>query len=421
MVRSRAPSTRIPRFFRALFALLLLAAFAALIVLLSARYVQVGEVRVPEVVGSDAYEASRTLRALGFEVSTYTDTSAGPGLVGAQTPTGDAVVRRGRGVALGVGARQGRTLPNLVGLTQEAATTALSEMQLEPARLSYRHAPQQEGVVLAQRPAAGGTLGDASVALTLSLGPRPPRVALPQLVGTRVDVAQRRLEVLGFRRVELVPTRIGAPGINAQIPKAGVRTALSAPVTLFYTVGNRQVVAVPSVVGLDLQGAAQRLQAAGLRVGWISEDSFDPTNPRGVTEVTPPDYTLWGTPVTLRTNGNAGEYQALEPALPPRASFSAPLDRDRTAQQNLTRAPSPLPDGGYEIPIFFDPANYSFLQGRAYNFRVEVSDDTGDRVALSHSSAPDETVEDTVIVYGEAEVRTYIDGQIMMAYNATQP
>jgi len=300
---------------------------------------------------------------------------------------------------------------------------ALAEVQLEPARLAYRHAPQPEGTVLSQQPAAGEALGDAAVSLTLSLGPRPPRVALPRLIGMRADVAQRRLETLGFRRIELVPTRLGAPGVNAQSPEAGVRTPVSAPVTLFYTVGNRQVVPVPSVVGLELQGAVNRLQAAGLRVGWVSADAFDPAKPRGVTAVTPQDYTLWGTPVTLRTNGNAGDYRAQEPAPPQRAPFSSPAQPQAGVTPRTPTGAQALPPatGGREIPISYDPANYSFLQGRAYDFRVEVSDDAGDRVALSRAMGPDEAVQDTVTVYGEAELRMYIDGQIVLAYNPANP
>ncbi len=419
-----SPTSRIWRVLRVLLALLLLGAFAVFIALVSARYVEVGEVQVPGVVGEDVREASRTLQGLGFEVSTYADRAAALNRVGTQTPAEGAVVRRGRGVVLSVGENGERKLPNLTGLTQAQATEALAAAQLSPA-VSYRYAPQPAGVVLAQRPGAGAVAG-AGVALTLSLGPRPPRVALPRLVGTRVDVAEQRLTTLGFRRIERVPTRLGAPGVNAQTPAAGVRTALSEPVTLFYTVGNRQVVPVPSVVGLGVQAAARRLQAAGLRVGWVSEDAFDPAQPQGVLEVTPPDYTLWGTPVTLRTNGNAGSYRALEPtpppALPPQASSASQLARrNGSVPRDRTQTPSALPDGGFEIPIFLDPAYYSFLRGRPYTYRVEVSDDEGDRVVLDRSAAADETIEDTVTVYGAAEVRTYIDGDIISAYNATQP
>lgn len=418
-----SPTPRIWRVLRVLLALLLLGAFAIFIALFSSRYVEVGEVQVPGVVGENVQDASRTLQGLGFEVSTYADPAAALNRVGTQTPAEGAVVRRGRGVVLSVGENRERELPNFTGLTQAQATAALAAAQLSLA-VSYRHAPQPAGMVIAQRPGAGAVAGDAGVALTVSLGPRPRRVALPRLVGTRVDVAEQRLKALGFRRIERVPTRIGAPGVNAQTPVAGIRTALGEPITLFYTVANRQVVPVPSVVGLGVQAAARRLQAAGLRVGWISEDTFDPAQPQGVLEVTPPDYTLWGTPVTLRTNGNAGSYQALEPslprALPPQtSSASQPARQNRSVPRN--RTPSTLPNGGFEIPIFLDPAYYSFLQGRPYTYRVEVSDDEGDRVVLDRSAAANEVIEDTVTVYGAAEVRTYIDGDIISAYNATQP
>lgn len=420
-------------------ALVLLAVAAAGIALLGSRYLRVGEVRVPAVVGSDVQNASRTLRALGFEISTYTDfaPTAEPDRVTTQTPAADTLVRRGRGVALGVSTRRGGEMPTLLGLPQAEADALLGDLQLEAARLSYRHAPQAEGTVLNQQPAPGAAPQAQKVALVLSLGPRPRRLELPRVVGLRVDVAQRRLEALGFRRVELVPTRLGAAGVNAQTPRAGTRVPEGAQVTLYYSVANRQVVAVPAVVGLPLQQAANRLQAAGLQVGWVTEDSFDPARPRGVSAVTPVDYTLWGTPVTLRTNGNAGDYQARPPAPPPETPFVQPAQPGATPGQVLG---GPLPSaqrpgagaadpsrqtlpatGGRDIPITYDPANYSFLQGRAYEFRVEITDDAGERVALNRTMAADEAVQDTVTVYGEAELRMYIDGQIVLAYNPTSP
>ncbi len=198
------------------------------------------------------------------------------------------------------------------------------------------------------------------------------------------------------------------------------------------------MVPVPAVVGLDVQRAAERLQDAGLRVGWVVPEAFDPTKPRGVLSVTPEDYTLWGTPVTLRTNGNAGTFRAREPALPQSPFTDSPaIGPQTTGQPNTlegpgsavtpdgagqTRAATRLPaTGGREIPISIDPANYSFLQGRAYTLRVEVTDAEGDRVALSRTMGPDEAVTDMVVVYGEAELRMYIDDQIILAYNPPNP
>ncbi len=87
-------------------ALLFLVALAGATLLVSTRYVEVGVVRVPDVTGQNVAEASRTLSRLGFEVSTYPDVArtAGtvPGGVTDQTPDAGALVRQGRGVALGV-------------------------------------------------------------------------------------------------------------------------------------------------------------------------------------------------------------------------------------------------------------------------------------------------------------------------------
>lgn len=423
-----------------LLALALLLAFAGLIVLLGARYAQVGEVRVPDVAGENVGDASRTLRDLGFEISTYPDSArqAPPESVTRQTPSAGTSVRRGRGIALGVSTVKETRVPKLVGLSRSDAEAVLTEAGLELASLTYRNAPQPEDTVLAQRPAAGplqtvaraqpaAPANPGAVQLTLSLGPQTRRVLLPRVVGQRLDVAQQQLSTLGFRQVVTVPIRLGAPGVKVQTPKAGERVSVGAPVTLYYTVANRQVVPVPPVRGLELARAAERLQAAGLRVGQVTADPFDPTKPRGVSTVQPDAYTLWDTAVELHTNGNAGSYTALAPALPPARTgprVGQPGPGRITGGQNAG-GPNPalnLPaTGGRVISIDYDPANYSFLQGRAYKLKVEVTDDEGTRVALEREMGPDEAVDDTVTVYGETELRMYIDGQIILAYNPPNP
>ena len=390
---------------------------------------------MPDVVGTNAGDASQTLREQGFEVSTYPDNAQGapPESITRQTPSAGALVRRGRGVALGVSTTGTSTVPRLVGLGRSDAEAVLKNSGLELAELSYRNAPQPEGTVLAQRPAAGveaAQTASKSVQLTLSLGPRTRRVRLPKVVGKRLDVAQEQLSKLGFRQVVAVPTRLGLAGVNAQTPGAGQRVSVSAPVTLYYTVANRQVVAVPPLRGLDLAQAAAQLQAAGLRVGLVTTDPFDPAKPRGVVGAEPGAYTLWDTAVELHTNGDAGSYRAQAPAPPPvrtatGAREGAPGTVQAAGDQNAAGGANPalnLPaTGGRVIPISYDPANYSFLQGRAYVFKVEVTDDEGTRVALERAMQPDEVVQDSVTVYGETELRMYIDGQIVLAYNPPNP
>ncbi len=432
MVRSQpqqSPRRRNP--FRALLALALLLAFAGLILLLGTRYAQTGEVSVPGVVGQNVGDASRTLQALGFEVSTYPDSTkrAPPERIVSQTPNAGATVRRGRGIALGVSTAGESSVPRLVGLNRSEAEAVLERAGLGLSRIAYRNALQPEGTVLVQRPAAGqilqseGQVAAEPVQLTLSLGPQVRRVLLPRVVGKRLDVAERQLSNLGFRQIVTVPTRLGAPEVTAQTPRAGVRASISTPVTLYYTVANRQVVPIPPVRGLELGRAAERLQAAGLRVGQVTVDPFDPAQPRGVSTVEPSTYTLWGTAVELRTNGDAGSYEAQAPALPPARAQAQAQARNpaREGAGSIRTVPRLPATGGRVIPITYDPANYSFLQGRAYEFKVEVTDREGTRVALERTMGPDEAVDDSVTVYGETELRMYIDGQIVLAYNPPNP
>jgi len=396
----------------------LLVTLAVLIVLLAADYFRVDEVRVPDVVGSDLGEARRALTALGFEVSTFTEEApaAPAGSVTSQTPEAGSVVRRGRGVSLGVSASPASAeVPGLVGRTQAEATQLLEAAELPLGSVRYRHAEAPEGTVLEQTPEVGTDAdGVQRVSLTVSRGPRPERVVLPSVVGMRPERARARLAELGFRRVEAVPSRVGPPGVRAQVPRSGQRVSVSAPVTLYYALSNPQVVRVPEVTGLPLEEAARRLNAAGLRVGWVSEESFDLTKPRGVTEVTPEDHTLWGAPVALRVNGEAGAWRPQEPAqLPPPRLGNVSGERARPG----ARTGAPEPTGGRQVPINFDPSNYGYIRDRAYEFRIEVSDARGDRVVVNRAMGPNEPVRDRITVYGEAEVRMYIDGQIAWAYN----
>ncbi|ADI14636.1 PASTA domain containing protein [Truepera radiovictrix DSM 17093] len=414
---------------RALLSLGLLLALAGLIALSAARYLQVDEVVIPDVLGQEAAHATRTLEALGFAVSTYTETvpDALAGGVVSQTPDAGTAVRRGRSVSLGIGAAERGDVPDVVGAPQEAAETLLAEAGLTVTELRYRHAPEAAGTVLEQLPAAGGAASAHDTAsLVVSRGPEPPTVAVPNLVGRRAAPARDELLALGFRRIEVIPSRLGPPGVHAQLPAAGERVPLSTQVTLYTSVSNPQVVRVPNVVGLPLEAAARRLSAAGLRVGPL-QTSFDPSRPRGVTAVTPSDYTLWGSPVALTVNGEVTAFEAPEPAPPPRGGPLQGPRADTAAGAAAPDAPdqtppeAAVPIGGRAIPIEYDPANYGFLRGRAYAFRVEITDEQGERVAIDRQMGPDEPVSDTVVVFGEAELRMYIDGQIILAYNPPNP
>ena len=415
---------------------LLLLALTGFIVVLGGRYLEVAEVRVPEVVGADFDAAQAALREVGLRAAPYTENVPGARVdsVTSQNPSAGTVVRQGRSVNVGVHTPPSDTrVPSLVGLTQNGIDAQLSDRGLRLGEVSYQYSSAPEGQIIGQSPQAGGLLGAGSgVDITVSRGQEEREVELPDLVGLPLEEARRRLEGLGFRRVEEVPTRLGRAGVNAQRPRPGERAQVSAPVTLYYSLSGGDVVRVPNVTGLPLERAEQALRSAGLRVVWVNEAPYDPSKPPGVLDISPSNYTLRGTPVSLRVNGSAGAFRPGAP-IPnqsqqddtqgisddfgsgdrPAAGEGAQQNAQDSEQNNLQGR-----NDGRTIPVNFDPAIYgAFLSGRSYDFRLDVTDAAGERTVISRSLPADTPINDSVEVYGDAELRMFIDGQIVLAFN----
>jgi serine/threonine-protein kinase len=134
------------------------------------------EAEVPVVKGLTSQEARERLAESGFEVGVrYREgPEEGKGKVLEQSVAGGKETNEGSKILLTVGEGTGDVqTPNLVGLTYQEA-----EDELERADLllgGVTEAPSETvppGVILAQDPAAGTTLGpDSYVRLTTSVGP----------------------------------------------------------------------------------------------------------------------------------------------------------------------------------------------------------------------------------------------------------
>jgi beta-lactam-binding protein with PASTA domain/predicted Ser/Thr protein kinase len=117
------------------------------------------QVAVPNVVGLTAQEAQQTLGNRGFQftVTEQGSADADPGTVLSQDPAGGAKADPGSSVAIVV-ARAIPTVdvPDLVGQGAQEAGDTLTAGGLEP-RTSFQDVtdPNQDGVVLDQKPAAG--------------------------------------------------------------------------------------------------------------------------------------------------------------------------------------------------------------------------------------------------------------------------
>ena len=134
---------------------------------------------VPNVVGSTQAAATAAINAAALVVGTVTQQSSSTvaaGNVISQTPAGGTQVSSGSAVNLVISSGPAPTVPNVVGLTQAAATTAIANAGLTLGTVSQQSsATVAAGTVISQTPTAGtqSTAG-ASVSLVVSSGAAPP-------------------------------------------------------------------------------------------------------------------------------------------------------------------------------------------------------------------------------------------------------
>ncbi len=130
------------------------------------------------------------------------------GTVVRQNPTAFSTVKRGRRVYLIVSSGEKPIfMPKLVSETLVNARLKLREVGIEVGRVDYDYSeryPYRE-VVIAQSVAAGEQIYKSqAINLTVSLGPPPSSLVMPNLAGKSLESAKRELEVLGLSAGKLV-------------------------------------------------------------------------------------------------------------------------------------------------------------------------------------------------------------------------
>lgn len=158
------------------------------------------------------------------------------------------------------------TVPELVGLTQEEAETALKEEGLNILWEEVYNPAVDPGRVCAQQPAAGRTVKQGQT-LTVSVSLGTQWLTVPDLTGQNRDEALQSLRDQGFSvAVEFLHDNTIEPyTIVRTEPAAGEQLAagqiVKAVVARPIPDPNRQV---PDLVGLSLAEARSRLQERGL-------------------------------------------------------------------------------------------------------------------------------------------------------------
>jgi beta-lactam-binding protein with PASTA domain/tRNA A-37 threonylcarbamoyl transferase component Bud32 len=189
----------------ALIVLLILAVLGGGLYLLASSLLSTNtaSVGVPDVRGFTQDAATRRLTEAGFKVAPpefqVTTNQADVGDVIAQDPLPGTLLEKGKTVTITVGkAPKQVTVPNLVGMTEDEARTAITDAGLNPGNVTPQPDPAPAGEVIGQDPSANSTVNKGStVDLVVSTGPSD--VTVPDVVCESLGKAESELEKAGFQ------------------------------------------------------------------------------------------------------------------------------------------------------------------------------------------------------------------------------
>lgn len=181
-------------------------------------------------------------------------------------------------------------VPNVAGLTQAAAQSALVAANLQVGNVSTafdNNVPS--GQVISQQPLAGASVPTGStVDLVVSQGPAP--VSVPSVVGLTQATADSTLLAVNLVTgsvTTIASNTVPAGQVISQNPSAGISVPQGSAVDLVISSGP-PLIATPNVVGLSQSAAQTALVAANLAVGSVSTASSNSVPAGNVISQNPP-------------------------------------------------------------------------------------------------------------------------------------
>ena len=166
-------------------------------------------------------------------------------------------------------------VPNVVGDTQAAATTAITGAGLVVGTVSTASSSTvASGNVISESPSAGTSVNSGS-AVNLVVSTGPAQVAVPNVVGDTQAAATTAITGAGLV-VGTVTTAssstVASGNVISESPTAGTSVSVGSAVNLVVSTGTAQV-SVPNVVGLTQAAATTAITGAGLAVGTVTTAS----------------------------------------------------------------------------------------------------------------------------------------------------
>ncbi len=179
------------------------------------------------------------------------------------------------------------TMPLVVGKDVQTATTIVSNAGFTSAPdIQKVLSAEPKGRVIKQNPLANAKVGnDTKVVLTISDGPGD--VQIPTVADLKAADAQKKLEKLGFKVAvrQKASSDVDKGNAIGTDPAAGVSVVKGTEITLFVSSGPAPI-AVPPVVGQQIDAARATLQGAGFNVT-TSDDTSCTASVNTVTSQSP--------------------------------------------------------------------------------------------------------------------------------------
>lgn len=183
---------------------------------------------VPQVVGLTEQQATQQLEDLGFSV-TVEYRASDDGIGTVLSCSPDQGVRADPAAGITLVVASERVIPNVVGMTVEEATSALHDVGAEDVLVSYQNSDEPAGTVLAVDPAEGAAFATSDqVTLTVAQA-----FTVPDVRGMSLDEARAALEDAGLTaEVSYVGSDAEKDSVVSTDPEPGTTVASGAAVTL---------------------------------------------------------------------------------------------------------------------------------------------------------------------------------------------
>ena len=255
---------------------------AILIVLLTTALVGVGAwyyldgrfVNVPDFGSLTQAKAEVLADKTGIQVTfenTYSETVPSGQIINTDPPTGSPVLRGGTVLAYLSKGPERYKIPDVKGMTLDAATQALTDAHLQRGSTSQVYDDKAKAGTVVAMSAKPGTLvkKDTAVDLDVSQGPAP--VTVMDYTGKPLTDAQTFFDAAGLKvkvTKEVNDKTIPKGSIVTQTPKDG-ELPRGSTVSVTVSKGPRMVV-IPNVRRLSADLAKKKLQDAGFKVQTVT-------------------------------------------------------------------------------------------------------------------------------------------------------